>query len=114
MKNDFAGMVEEAQGEPLTQEDYNEIQLWENGKELLSIVSTPGWEIALNTLESFRESATEQLLEVLPGDTDRILAAHAVAFAAASINQNFRNAIQTAVEAAKTTPEVLKRGLKRL
>lgn len=103
--------LEQLQGHALDPADYDDLVQWERGQELRGIVTTPAWEIITNSLQSYADKAAEELLQLPPGD-ERVMYAHAAASAAAQINTNFRMDVMSAIEAASTVPEVLKRGLK--
>lgn len=104
--------LEQLQGAPLEEEDILDLEAFARGQELRAIVSTPGFEIIVNAYKSYEEKAIGLLLSIPPGDTDRVMAAHAAASAIAQVNANFKMDVQSAIESANQIPEVLKRGLR--
>lgn len=106
----FINDIEQLKGHALEQADYDDIEQWQRGQELRQVVTTPAWEIILNSLQAYSDKAAEALLQLAPGD-ERVMYAHAAASAAAQINTNFRLDVQSAIDAASQVPEVLKRGL---
>jgi hypothetical protein len=109
--NGLLNDIEQLNGAPLDDADYDDVAQWQRGLELRGVVTTPAWEIILNSLQSYADKAAAALLQLPPGD-ERVMYAHAAASAAAQINTNFRLDVQSAIEAASQVPEVLKRGLR--
>lgn len=110
--NSLVHELEQLQGAPLEEEDILDLEAYQRGSELRSIVNTPGFEIILNAFKSYEEQAVRLLLSIPPGDKDRVIAAQAAASAIAQVNANFKQDVQTAIEAASQVPQVLKRGLR--
>lgn len=52
-----------------------------NAQDLEMTVSTPGWGIILDMFEDIKLEAENMALDQIPGNTEQIIAAHAVAFA---------------------------------
>lgn len=83
------------------------LEISRKGNSLYQMKMSPGYEILSATLEELRTKATEDLIAVLPGDNERILAAHAVASAVYQTIDSLRNAIDGAINLAKTVPQQL-------
>jgi hypothetical protein len=64
---------------------------------LKQLKACQGWEILTDTLESLRTQAVDTLVAVQPGDTERIQAAHAVAYAVTNTINNLRMAVDNAI-----------------
>ena len=101
-------------GQSLSPDQVAEIELWEKGRALAQVSAFPGYQIILEILQSQPTQAMADLMKIKPGDNDRILAAHAVAYAANEGYINSVNAINAAIEASKTTPDVVKDGFRKL
>lgn len=113
MKSDIMyDRLEKMRGVALTEEEKYEIDMWGRGRALAQIVVTEGYQEVLNILQSYAGDAVERSMLIVPGDNEEILAQHAVAFTATKIYSNFISDVAKAVEASRTTPEVVKLGFK--
>jgi hypothetical protein len=91
-------------------QNYDEIQgqldLYERGRMLKNVVGTPVWSLLLEILQSYRDKANEELLNLAPGD-ETVVTAHAAASALNDGFRKFQQDINAAVEfAANPSPEV--------
>ena len=80
----------------------------QKGMALQQLVLSQGYEVLMATLEDQKQAAINNLLEVLPADNERILAAHSVAFAVSKTIENLKTAIDRAIEAGTQAPERLR------
>jgi hypothetical protein len=101
--------IEETLGE-LNEDDRAELDLWEKGRELQSIVNTRGFEIILDTLQSYVDNANDSLIRLAPGDP-AVITAHAAVSAASQLVNYFKEDINAAVEASHKSPNALKRAV---
>ncbi len=62
-----------------------EVAAYEKGRQLRTIMNSPGWEVLLDTLKAYRDEAADRLLDMDPGDPN-VLTAHA---AASALRQQF-------------------------
>jgi hypothetical protein len=104
----LAAELGETLGDGLTDEDRHELDLWEKGRELQSIVNTRGFEIVLAVLQQYVDLTNQTLIEMSPGDPD-VIPAHAAASALYDLNIKFRQDINAAVEASHRSPNALKK-----
>jgi len=94
---------------PLTEEERTSIQQFYNGRALQQLVIMPGWEVLLSAFESHKLNATQELLDINPGDKDLVLAAHATAYAVNKTLDNLKYEVLSAIESSKQPPEILAR-----
>jgi hypothetical protein len=99
----------ELSGEPISEEEKNEIELYQKGRALGHMVQFEGWEVITQMLRSYAEGATRQLVTKIPPGSPEVVAAHAAAHAANEVVNNFFYDVDRAIEASRTTPAVLKR-----
>ena|SRR5260221_172336 len=104
--------LESFRGEPLTQDEKDELILWDKGRSLNQIVSLNGYEVILEMLQSYAEKAIQELLNADPASKEDVLANHSIAFVSHKIFRNFVTDVNNAVEASKKTPEFLKKSLR--
>lgn len=104
----LAQELEETLSDGLTEEDRYELEMWENGRELQSIVNTRGWDIVLATLETYVAKANADLIGMAPGSPD-VVTAHAAVSAANDLVNKFKQDIHAAVEASHRSPKALKK-----
>ena len=109
----IARLIETARGSGLTPEEKGEIDLWQKGKALQQLSGFYGWDVLLEMLQSYPAHAVKQLLAVSPGDNERIIAAHAVAYALSDFYDKFIQDVQSAIDGAKA-PEFAKQELHRM
>jgi hypothetical protein len=100
--------IEDTLGDQLNEDDRAELDLWEKGRELQSIVNTRGFDILLETLQAYVDKANVSLISMAPGDPD-VVAAHAAVSAANQLVSYFKQDINAAVEASHKSPAALKR-----
>lgn len=107
-------VIETGRNEPLSQNEVDEIELWEKGKALSQIVGTYGWEIALGILKSYVVDQLEQIKNIDPSKRDEIAACQSVLFAANRIYDTFVQDINNAIEFSSTTPDAIKGAAKKI
>lgn len=113
MTEDLISLIEKSNGKLLTDEERAEIELWEKGRALLHQVNGPGWNVVLEMLQSYVTQHVNSLMALDPVQKDEVAATHAVMYAAGRIFRLFQEDVQSAIDAARHTPEVLKQGLRR-
>lgn len=101
-------------GAPLTSDQQEEIDLWNKGRSLGFVVNSQGWDVIREMMSGYVTKEVDRLLSVDPGNRDEVLAAHAVAFAASRIFTVFVEDVQRAVNAARSTPPIVKERLARI
>lgn len=104
--------LETIQGRELEPEDLGDIQEWNKGRALAQIVATPGWTVILEILASYPADAMRKLSSIDPKEKDEVAAQHAVFYCSSRIYNNFVEDVANAVEKARSTPRVVKQGLK--
>lgn len=97
----------------VSEEEAAEIQLWQKGKALAQQVQSFGWNVVEEMIHDYVQNATEQLLNLAPGDPT-VLQAHAAASALADFERKLRQDVATAVEAARTIPAAVKSGIRTI
>ena len=102
--------IEQTLGDSLNEGDRAELDLWEKGRELQSIVNTRGYEIILDTLKNYVAQANEALVSLVPGDPG-VVTAHAAVSGASQLVYYFQQDINAAVEASHRSPSALKRAV---
>lgn len=103
-------MVERVQGSlgrQLSEEEKYEIELWDRGRTLAQVINTDAWTITLDTLKSYADNATLDLLKLSPGN-ENVKEAHAVAYALNDLFVKFQEDVNRAVNSSMVTPAVLK------
>src|SRR5258708_39213572 len=93
---------------PLTEDEKDELILWDKGRALLQITSLNGYEVVLEILQSYAEKAIQQLIATDPANRDEVLANQSVAFASNKMFRNFAEDVNNAITASAKTPEFLK------
>ncbi len=93
---------------PLTEDEKDELILWDKGRALLQITSLNGYEVVLEILQSYAEKAIQQLIATDPANRDEVLANQSVAFASNKMFRNFVEDVNNAITASAKTPEFLK------
>lgn len=101
-------------GNPLTDEQQEEIDLWNKGRSLGFVVNSQGWDVIREMMGSYVAKEVDRLLSIDPGSRDEVIAAHAVAFAARRIFTVFVEDVQRAVNAARSTPPIVKERLSKI
>lgn len=100
--------VESALRRPLEEHERAEVELWRKGRSLSGLLNSPAWETLQATIAEYPRQATEDLRRLKPGDNDRILAAHAVAYALNEFHEHLQQDLQAAIDASERTPEVVR------
>ena len=102
--------IEQSIGRPMSEADRDEILLWRRGRDLAAIVRNPGWETVLEMIQSYAVKSLADAMKIKPGDNDRVLAAHAVAYALNDLNDKFIQDVEAAIQASRTIPEAMRTG----
>lgn len=92
----------------LEPEEKNEVEIWLKGRALAQVVGFPGWEVAIEMLQSYAEKEIQDLIKTDPAEKEKILSYHAVAFAADGIFRRFTEDTKNFVEASRNTPNLVK------
>jgi hypothetical protein len=111
---DLVRELEALNGKALSAEEQSEIELWQKGRALAHQVNSPGWDVVLEILSSYAKAEADSLVRTDPGQTDKIVAAHAVAFAAHRLFVLFCEDVQNCIQASQHTPSALRNGLQHL
>jgi hypothetical protein len=101
MPSDFdlvLNRIEQQLGRGLQPEEIAEIQVWDRGKRLSSLVNYPGWEDVEDMLRGYVTKAEAELKNIPPWERDKVANAHAVVYAANEIVQTFFRDVQLAVQ----------------
>lgn len=102
-------------GEPessVTDEEMKLCKRWADGQELQHFVDHPGYDILTSKLQGFMEEDIQRLLQTFPSDTEAVLANHAVAYSTSSTFFRLQREVAADLEAAKTTPDIVKEGIR--
>lgn len=99
--------IEGSIGRSLTDEEKYEVELWDRGRTLAQVVNTEAYTILVDTLKSYADRATYDLLKLSPG-SEHVKEAHAAAYALNELFVKFQEDINHAVVNSTTTPSVLK------
>lgn len=105
--------LEKMANRPLNDEEKYSVDQWYKGRALAQIAITDGWQIAIDMLKSYAADMAEACMNTDPADKENILANHAMAHAAGKIYTLFQQDVNKAIEASRTTPDVVKEGFKR-
>ena len=100
--------VEQLRGTPLSAEERDEVYLWQKGRALAQLKTFYGWDVVCEMLQEYVSDAARALMKTDPADEKQVKAWHATAYAANNILTNFTTDVDTAIEAAKITPECVK------
>jgi hypothetical protein len=111
---DMIRTLEALRGQELDPEEQGEIDEWNKGRALAQMVVMPGWRVVLEMLASYAANSSRKLNATDPKNRDEVLAEHAVTFAATRIYYSFLEDVGSAVEKSRTTPPVIKDGLRRV
>jgi hypothetical protein len=84
-----------------------QLDLYEKGRRLRTLVHSPEWEIVTQTLQDYRDKARDALIALPPGDPS-VLQAHAAASATNDVFTMFQQDINSAVDFAVNPPEELR------
>ena len=97
--------IESSFGRELTEEERAEVELWDKGRTLAQVIHTEAYTILIDTLKSYADRATYDLLKLSPGD-EHVKEAHAAAYALNDLAVKFPEDIMRAVN--MPTPALLK------
>lgn len=100
--------VESALRRELEEHERQEVELWRRGRSLSGLINSPAWETLQATIAEYPRQAIDDLLRVKPGDNDRVLAAHAVAYALNEFHEHLQQDLQAAIDASDRTPDVVR------
>lgn len=100
--------IEKAINGNLTDEQHEEIELWIKGRSLATTVSTPGWEVILEMLQSYVAKSIQKLATIDPAKKDEVAAEHAVYYTANQIVRRFVEDVDYAIQYSRKTPDVVK------
>jgi|HubBroStandDraft_3_1064219.scaffolds.fasta_scaffold267965_1 hypothetical protein len=103
--------IEALNGKALSAEEQAEVESWQRGRALAHQVNSPGWDAVLEILQGYATAYGESCVRTDPGETNKVLAAHAVAYAADRIYRLFIEDVQNYVEASQHTPSAMTSGL---
>lgn len=84
-----------------------DLELYELGRQLRSVINSPGWEVIMLTIQQYVAETTEALLALPPGDPE-VPTAHAAASALKDFLHKFRQDIKRAVDFANEPSEDLR------
>lgn len=87
-----------------------ELEAYEKGRQLKTLVHTPGWEIVVDMLKSYRDKAFDQLTSLIPGDPS-VPTAHAAASALKQQFEYFMADLDNAIKVASNPSEELRNSL---
>lgn len=97
--------VEASLGRTLTDEERFEVELWDKGRTLAQVIHTEAYTILIDTLKSYADRATYDLLKLSPG-SEHVKEAHAAAYALNDLAVKFPEDVNRAVNTP--TPVFLK------
>jgi hypothetical protein len=100
--------ISEVLNRQLDEQELSEIQLWEKGRQLAQIVMLPGWQVALEMLQTYPMHALQDLAMTDPSAKDEIAINHSIAFVGNRILVRFQEDVAAAIEAAKQPPPAVK------
>lgn len=84
-----------------------DIEVYERGRLLRSIVITPAWDVIIDTLRTYKDVAVSDLLSLAPGDVT-VPTAHAAAAALTEQFDKFQQDIKNAVDFAAQPSDELR------
>lgn len=90
--------VEQQLGRGLEPDEVAEIQVWDRGKRLSSIVNFAGWEDVEDMLRSYVTKAEQELKSIPPWEDAKVKTAHAVLFAANEVVSTFLRDVKLAIQ----------------
>lgn len=99
-------MPEKDSKQELAAETAEQLQKFQNCQDLASLVNTRGWEVIVGLLQNYASDATEQLLNIPPGD-EHVPCAHAAASATQQILSKFLTDARRMVEIAHDPSQIL-------
>ena len=103
--------VEQSLGRELAPEEFAEIQIWDRGKRLASVVNYEGWNDVVEMLKGYVEKADRELREIPPWKKEEASVAHAILFAANEVVTTFLRDVQMAIQAER--PAALEEAVRR-
>lgn len=98
----------------ITDEQRDEIDLWQKGRALQQITTFYGWEVMKEMLEDYAIDAERKLASIDPASQKEVLSQHAVAFASRRLINIFVEDVRRAVEMSRRTPDVVKQAARRM
>lgn len=99
--------IEGSIGRELTPEEKYEVEIWDRGRTLAQVINTEAYTILMDTLRTYADRATYDLLKLSPG-SEHVKEAHAAAYALNDLVVKFQADVKTAVDNSMVTPAVLK------
>jgi len=105
---DIVGRLEELRHEKLSEYDQNNIEIWHKGRELAVTVATPGWQVALDLLQTYVVKSVEELIKTDPKYTDTVLSGHVISFVAGRLLTIFKQDVNSWVESSRQAPGIIK------
>jgi hypothetical protein len=111
MKFNAAEIVERLEiirGAKLNSGEQSEVEVWEKGRRLATTVSTEGWPVAIELLETYVVKSVEALASTDPKDQDEVLTNHVISYIASRLLQIFKQDVARWIETSRSTPRVIK------
>lgn len=112
----LAAQFEQTRGAPLSAEEQQQFQDWEEGKLLHQIVQMPGWdEVVLGLFQGYLRDYIEVLATLNPAEhsAEKRLGAQATAYAAQDVYRRFLHDVERLLMAGRTAPQFLKDEIQR-
>jgi hypothetical protein len=106
--------IEMVSGQPLTDEEREQVELWELGRIWGQVYGTPLWDTIVATLTSYVEDAKSRVAGTDPRDPNEVRAEQAILYASNRLRNVFVEDVERAIEASRKPPEVVKRGLRAI
>lgn len=88
----------------------NDLNTYERGRQLRPLVNSPLWEILVDSLESYRDNANQELVNLAPGDPT-VPTVHAAVSAIYDLVAKFQQDVHAAVNFANNPSEELRKYL---
>jgi hypothetical protein len=105
---DIIGRLESLRQHKLSEKDQNDVIIWEKGRKLATTVSTEGWAVAVELLQTYVIKSLEELAGTDPQDKESVLAGHSITFVASRLLQIFQQDVNNWIESSRYTPQVIK------
>ena len=84
-----------------------QLDLYEKGRRLRTLVNSPDWELVIQVLQDYRDKYRDALIALVPGDP-QVPLAHAAASASNDIFTYFQTSINGAVDFVNNPPDEVK------
>jgi hypothetical protein len=98
--------LEDALKRQLEPEERYEIEQWDRGRTLAQVTDA-AWQVMFDTLKSYADNSTEDLVSMSPGN-EKLKEQHAITYALNDLYVKFQQDVRSAISASTQIPRVMR------